>query len=479
MATKKPAEAIGSVRQDINRIDDQLLQLLAARRELISRAAEAKVQQKLPLRDNIREEELLLRLVQDGRQLQLPSHLVTSVFHAIIDDSLRLQAHRLQEQHAGAWTDGRAVRTGFLGAEGSYSYLAAIRHFERASVSVDTRGYSSLRAIVDAVQRREVDIGVLPIENSASGSINECYDILLEKPLSLVGEERLPIDHCLLGLPGAKQSVLATIYSHPQAVEQCAMFLREMPGVRIELCESTADAVKRVQESGDSTAAAIASEYAGIRYGLAVLKANIADQKHNVTRFIFVSAQPRVVDVRIPCKTSIVIATQQKPGALVEALLIFRERGINLSKLESRPMPNSPWEEMFYLDFEGNIADDVTKEVLAELATVTKYIKVLGSYPADHLPRTPVAAGGAMQAETPDAASVMPPAAKPKAKKSAPGYKLVSRQHKAEDTIIEIGGVAIGGGTFVVIAGPCSVESQSQIEACAAEVRESGGHILR
>jgi chorismate mutase/prephenate dehydratase len=256
--------------------------------------------------------------------------------------------------------------------------------------------------------------------------------------------------------------------------------LAKLPDCRVEYCPDSALAVKRVKESNDPTVAAIASEEAAEMFGLTVLARGIANQDESFTRYLVISRQPQKVDIRIPSKTSIVINTLHKPGALVEALLVFKEHGINLTKLESRPIAGNSWEEMFYVDFLGNLDDENVKRSLSDLTKLVRFIKVLGCYPSCDVEPTKVANDTIAVDTKPTHIEVKDAPAAPKvASKDTKAYKLASREHKPENTVINVGGVTIGDGNFLVMAGPCSVESREQIMSCAREARDNGARILR
>jgi 3-deoxy-7-phosphoheptulonate synthase len=199
------------------------------------------------------------------------------------------------------------------------------------------------------------------------------------------------------------------------------------------------------------------------------------------TRYIVVSRKPVKIDLRIPCKTSIVMSTAQQAGALVDALSVFKDQQINLSKIESRPVAGNPWEELFYLDFEGNTEDPRIQSALDEVTRKVRFLKVLGCYPAAdvQVADVPVAESESVKADS--SAQAAPAESKPAVPKLSgkKGYKLASREYKEEDTILDIKGVKVGGNNFTVIAGPCSVESYEQIMACAKEAKENGAHMLR
>jgi chorismate mutase / prephenate dehydratase len=293
--------------------------------------------------------------------------------------------------------------------------------------------------------------------------------------LSIVGEEILKTEHCLLAMDEVPLAQIRQIYSHPQALAECMKFVSKLPNCQALPYADSAMAVKKVKDEKDPTLAAIAGEEAGRLYGLKVLRRNIEDQQNNYTRFLILAKRPSTIDLRIPCKTSLIIATSHEEGSLLKALSLLHEYHINLSKLESRPIPGMPFQYLFYIDFEGNLADPRVAEALEKLRSATTSLKVLGSYPAQHRaktsPRIEVLAEGPL--------AEMEPRKPVAEKKEKVSYKLASRESKADDTVIAVRGVKIGGPGFVVIAGPCAVESREQIRKCARFVKECGGQLLR
>ena len=206
-----------------------------------------------------------------------------------------------------------------------------------------------------------------------------------------MGEETWKVDHCLAAAADVPLSALSRILSHPQGLEQCAQFLQSLPNAVPTTYFDTAGAMQAVAAAGDPTVAAIASPEAAAAYGLVVLRHDIADSEDNYTRFVVLSATPAAVDVRIPCKTSLILVTGHEEGALLRCLEVLSGSGHSMTKLESRPRPGRPWEYMFFLDFEGNAADPRTAAALDELRSAALFIKVLGSYPAKALrPARPV-----------------------------------------------------------------------------------------
>jgi 3-deoxy-7-phosphoheptulonate synthase len=306
--------------------------------------------------------------------------------------------------------------------------------------------------------------------------------VLRSHELCIVGEETWKVDHCLAAAEDVPLSSLSRILSHPQGLEQCAQFLQTLPNAVPTTYFDTAGAMQAVASAGDPTVAAIASPEAAAAYGLVVLRHDISDAADNYTRFVVLSPTPATVDVRIPCKTSLILATRHEEGALLRCLEVLSGSGHSMTKLESRPRPGRPWEYLFFLDFEGNAADPKTAAALDELRSAALYIKVLGSYPAKAL-RQPPRHGdvderpgpepGESPAETLEAVADAP------AVRRSRHYRLVDRASRSADTVIRVGDVLVGGDGFVVMAGPCSVESGEQIAATARFVRDQGAHVLR
>ncbi|MGL1958907.1 MAG: prephenate dehydratase [Colwellia sp.] len=380
---------LNEIRKQITSLDQDLLVLFAKRRALTLNVAKSKVQQVRPIRDQQREQALLIRLIKQGKELGLDAHYVTSVFQTIIEDSVLNQQAFLQTL-TNPDIQIPSISVAFLGNKGSYSYLASHRYFSRRAEKIIESGCQSFSEILQYVESGQVDYGMLPIENTSSGSINEVYDLLQHTNLSIVGEITQPVEHCLLTAVNTNLSDIKTIYAHGQPFAQCSNFLDKQRDIRIEYCESTADAMAKVFEQQDSTVAVIGSEEGGQLYQLHALEKSIANQNENHSRFILVARKPVEVAVQIPAKTTIILATGQKAGALVECLIVLKEQGINMCKLESRPIQGRPWEEMFYIDVEANLKDFSLQEAINKMTEHTNFIKVLGCYPIEHITPTSV-----------------------------------------------------------------------------------------
>ena len=390
-----PNDALNPLREAITTIDTKLLHLVSERRHLTNRVAETKIAHHIPVRDQKREEQLLVRLIKEGKKVNLDPHYVTQLFHVIIEDSVLNQQAMLAER-ANPGSSLPLNRVAFLGDKGSYSYLATQKYFSRRPGELLEIGCQSFAEIIKKVENNEADYAVLPIENTSSGSINEVYDQLQHTSLNIVGELTHPIKHSLLVSTETTLANIKVLYAHPQVFAQCSHFLAELGNVEVKPCDSTSAAMLLVSESSDISIAAIGSEAGGALYGLSAIKSNLANQKENHSRFIVVSRQAVTVPLQVPAKTTLVISTVQKPGALVEALIVLKENKINMTKLESRPITGNPWEEMFYVDVEGNVQDGPMQNALDNLRAITRYLKILGCYPSEEISPTRVAAVNAL-----------------------------------------------------------------------------------
>lgn len=269
----------------------------------------------------------------------------------------------------------KRVTVAFQGEHGAYSESAVYDFFGPTAQPKPCKNFSDVFRSVDD---RETEYGVVPIENSIEGSVNQVYDLFLQYDLKVRGEIVLKIVHCLIANPETQLNSVKVIYSHPQALAQCRNFLESL-GCELISTYDTAGSVKMIKEKGMIDAAAIAGERAAEIYRMKILAKEIADNLNNYTRFFVLSRTeppPSGND-----KTSIIFSTRHVPGALYKALGEFAVRGINLTKIESRPTKQRPWEYNFYLDFEGHRSEEGCAEALKELRTKSVFVKILGSYP--------------------------------------------------------------------------------------------------
>lgn len=265
------------------------------------------------------------------------------------------------------------MKIAFQGEAGAYSEQAVFNYFGQ----VETLPCESFDAVFDAVNAGKCEAALVPIENSLAGSIHQNYDLLLRNNLHINGEYPLRVRHCLIAIPGVKMADIKKAISHPQALGQCAGYLRNHE-IRPEQVYDTAGSVKILKESGSRDTAAIASRRAAELYGMEILEEGIEDNPENYTRFLAISKE--VTKSEGEAKTSIVFTLKNAPGALFKALSVFALRDIDLTKIESRPLQGSPWEYLFYIDFIGATHDAHVQKALDHLEEYAVMLRVLGSY---------------------------------------------------------------------------------------------------
>jgi len=273
-----------------------------------------------------------------------------------------------------------SISVSFQGEHGAFSEQAALSYFGPRAVTVPC---AQFRDVFDAVRKRRVRFGIVPVENSLFGSIAQNYDLLLEYPLTIVGELKLRIRHCLLALPGVPLKKVRHVFSHPQALGQSDRFLRTLPGVQVHQFYDTAGAAKMLADEGRTDAAAVASLQAAAHYGLRVLRKGIETDRRNYTRFAVLAAEPRAPRRRP--KTTLAFKTAHTPGSLAACLAAFAEQEIDLLKIESRPIVGSPWEYVFYVDIDSAPHRPRCAAALRGLRRHASFIKVLGSYEAGNV----------------------------------------------------------------------------------------------
>lgn len=271
----------------------------------------------------------------------------------------------------------RAPRVGYQGEPGAYSEDAVRRYFGECEVEP----LPTVRAVFERVEIGAEDYGVVPLENSQAGSINETYDLLLRHGTQIVGEVIVRVDHALLGLPGATLPEIRRVLSHPQALAQCEEFLATH-GWEIVPFPDTAGAARRLVEEGSPQQAAIAGRRAAELYGLEVLAESIQTFPENFTKFAVIGESPPPGSAGTPDKTSIVFAVADVPGSLHACLAGFAEQGINLNKIESRPQGGRPWKYVMYVDFAAGVEEPQARAALEALSKRTSFVRILGSYPA-------------------------------------------------------------------------------------------------
>ncbi|GIU51684.1 MULTISPECIES: chorismate mutase [Shewanella] len=460
------APELNQTRKQITALDKELLSLLSKRRNLSLDVARSKEVDVRPIRDTQREKELLARLVEQGREHGLDAHFVISLYQSIIEDSVLNQQAYLHGR-ANPEIQQQQSTIAYLGARGSYSYLAASRFCQRRQVEMVDLGCQSFDEIIKSVELGHADLGFLPIENTSSGSINEVYDVLQHTSLSIVGETTIEVGHCLLTKDGASLDSIKTVFAHPQPISQCSHWLSQHPNLTLAYCSSSAEAMQKVIDAEDNSVAAIGSAEGGALYQLSAAENGLANQKINQSRFIVVARKAVAVPSQLPAKTTLIMATGQKPGALVETLLVLKAHNINMSKLESRPIPGTPWEEMFYLDVDANLATNELQQALKELERLTRFIKVLGCYPCETVKPTQLNNSQLLIEPISSKEKVETPSQD----NDAPKYSKLYRQ---QNTLIEVNQFNVGGDDFAAMQQLTLPISTDVFATKVKQIKESG-----
>ena len=373
---------LNDYRKEIDSIDDQLIALFAQRMETAEKIAEYKKANGLRVLDARREKEKM-REILDKTPDDLREY-VSSLYSLIFELSRSRQSCLLGtkgdlpakiaeaiEKTPQLFPEDAAVAC--QGVEGAYSEQACERLFKRPS----TFFFSSFEAVFSAIEKGLCRYGVLPLENSTAGSVNAIYDLMMKHDFRIVRSVRLKVDHNLLVKPGTKRSDITEIYSHQQALSQCEQYLQAFPGVKIIPCENTAVAAQKVAE-GDGHAAALSSRSCMKLYGLECLEAGVQDQGSNFTRFICISKNLEIYPGAD--RTSLMAVLPHEPGSLCRVLSRFYALGLNLNKLESRPMPERNFEFMFYFDLETPVYAPEFLQLMGELPSLCEEFSYLGSY---------------------------------------------------------------------------------------------------
>jgi len=382
-------ESTDNPRAAIDRIDDELLRLLNDRAALALKVGEVKRRVDASLCDNQREREVLARLCQQNSG-PLDDNSLTNIFQRIIDECLQVQLRAFESPAAGgvrvevkpAYPAGEA-RVAFQGERGAFSEEAAVELLGERCSPVPRPTFEDLFTAID---EGNADYILAPLENSLMGSVHRCYDLLLESSLSIVAEIIWPISHFLIGCQGSSFETIETVESHPVALAQCKQFFAAHPGLSRVATDDTAGSVRRVVESGDTTSAAIAGKRASNVYGGVILREHLEDHGENYTRFVLLGPGPTASTQGN--KISLVVRLAHRPGALHDALRPFVRRGIDLLRIESRPIKGRPWQYNFYLDLQAPANESELRGALDDIGERAEEVRYLGRYSSMDIPKT-------------------------------------------------------------------------------------------
>lgn len=375
---------IKDLRDNIDAIDRKIVELFKKRMNVAAEVAEYKRENNMNVLDASRERALLTKVAElSGKEFE---DYTRTLYSTILDLSRSYQHTRLGATSELSELINSAEKTtqrifpeaatiACQGVEGAYSQIAAERLFRAPSIMF----FSSFENVFSAIESGLCKYGVLPIENSTAGSVKQVYDLMVDRKFKIVRSVRIKIDHNLLANKGAKLSDIKEIFSHQQAIDQCSDFLGKLSDdVKITRVENTAAAARMVAESGRLDAASLSSRSCASQYGLSVLAGSVQNNGNNHTRFICISNELEIYPGAD--RTSLMLVTPHRPGALYKMLARFNALGINLLKLESRPLPDRDFEFMFYFDLEASVYSPKLAQLLAELEQECDDFTYLGSY---------------------------------------------------------------------------------------------------
>ena len=374
---------LNELRNEINQIDEELLNLFLRRMDVAEQVADYKRANNLPIYQPQREREILKKVAdQAGPEKSGYARVLFSMLMELSKSGQNKRNNKELELHrqiADAIENTpklfpQAPMVACQGVEGANSQIACEKMFKNPFILY----FKSFESVFSAIEQGLCQYGILPIENSTAGSVKKVYDLMIRHNFSIVRTFRLKVDHHLLAKPGTNLLDIKEIYSHEQALNQCSTFLEKLPGVKLIAVENTAVAAKMVAESGRTDIAAISSRSCAELYGLQNLAASIQDKDNNRTRFICISKNLEIYPGAD--KTSIMMILPHRPGSLYRVLARLYVLGINVTKLESRPLPDRDFEFMFYFDLDTSIYSEEFIQLMCELDDLCEEFKYLGSY---------------------------------------------------------------------------------------------------
>ena len=375
-------EDLQELRKQIDQIDQEMVRLFEARMDVCRQVAEYKIANGKKVLDRSRELEKLDTLGGMAHN-DFSRHGIRELFQQIMAMSRKLQYQLLEKEGVSGslpftridHIDRKHCRVVYQGVEGAYQHQAALEYFGK---DVNVFHMDTWKECMEAIKEGMADYAVLPIENSSAGEVNDIYDLLEEYENYIVGEQIIKIQHALLGVPGTKLEDIRTVFSHPQALMQCAGYLNRHPQWKQISLSNTAVAAEKAAQDGDKSQAAIAGEITAKLYGLEILEMPVNDCRFNSTRFIIVTNRKMYEkDAR---KVSICFELPHVSGSLYNILSHIIYNDLNMCKIESRPIPERNWEYHFFVDFEGNLDDSAVKNAIRGIAEEAVNFKILGNY---------------------------------------------------------------------------------------------------
>lgn len=469
--------ALSELRSEIDSLDDRLLELMAHRFERVRRVGDLKQEAGTPaIRDPRREAELHDAWAKKAEERGLAPYLAGRILRELTNWSRRSQE---RSDSASPSSKRASTRVSFQGARHAHSDLAARKLFaSRGGAELDAIPYANFAEAMAALERGEVDYALLPFENSLVGSVPEVGRLISKGACHIVDEEIWEVEHVVAVPPGLAMEDIVAVRSHPVALAQCRRFFEANPSIAVEEWFDTAGAAESIAAHPDGRRAALCSVEAARAHGLEVLVTGVGDRRRNLTRFLLMAREPETPAEGIPATTTLHLKLSHAKGSLHGLLGVFEGQGLNLSRIESRANPDRAFEYSFLIDIETRLDAPEMQGALNEARRHAVSIDILGTYPCRGeragSPECPAALSdslGAIARPKPEPASqgaVVPAEA-----------KAVARDEMTTRRSVRVGGVEIGPDQFTLIAGPCAVESEAQLNATAEIVKARGAAILR
>ncbi|MBN2794827.1 MAG: chorismate mutase [Clostridia bacterium] len=364
---------IESLRRTIDEIDEKLVALFEERMAVVEKVAAFKMKSGTPLKDEEREVALIEKNVKHLKNKKY-SRFIKAFFKDMMEYSRSYQRELIQSEQKSTEKDYSESVVGFQGIEGSFSSIALTHYFKSVK---EKKAFKRFENVFDALLHQEIDYGILPIENSSTGAINEVYDLMKQYEVQIVGDYYLPIKHHLIALKGATLEDITQVFSHEQGFKQSRRFLSDKKW-QLTTYFNTAQSVKHVMELSDIHNAAIGSVEAANAYNMTILKSDIQDQDFNSTRFVIVAMKKEAQ--KSANKISLILRLSHEPKALYKVLDVIAKHNVNMHKLESRPIVDKPWAYLFYIDIDGDVNEPTMKKVLEDIKKVSHDMIILGNY---------------------------------------------------------------------------------------------------
>ncbi|OAA91975.1 prephenate dehydratase [Clostridium ljungdahlii] len=375
-------EDLEYLRDEINKIDKEMIELFEKRAKISRKVAEYKMENSMNILDKSREEEVIKANLKNLKDKSIKDEAKTFLKN-VMEISRNIQKREFKQSSKNSEIKAKgqnsdAFKVGFQGVPASFSHEALIEYFGNKSEALN---FESFKDVFEALKNGTIKYGVLPIENSSTGGIPQVYDLIGEYDFYIVGEKCIEVNHNLLGVKGASVCDIEEVYSHSQAFMQSSKFFEKHKNWRLIPYFNTARSAQYVSEQNVKSKAAIASKNAAKLYGLDIIEENINYNSNNYTRFIIMGKD--IKSDKQCDKISILITLPHKPGTLCNILKYFHENNLNMTKIESRPIINKSWQYFFYIDFDGNIMNKDTRYALKGIEEESVYFKLLGNYKGD------------------------------------------------------------------------------------------------